>query len=288
VTLLDNVGVERETIYSQLLTQGYLQAFMTSDRLAHHDLLSQHLSTVLANFMLQTSIDVTFNGVAVIDHVLELGMLPLISQFCQSSNLSIKANAAWLFTAICINRLVDPLRLTKEGLVRDIFVLYLDLDKYDLDAETEESIEEAEPTESGEDRAGEEDDQLPSDESIDPPSDADDAGQTDDLPTGEPIEPTVLEPREPTIIDEVLAMYNYKHFDRSIWKIMSMKERIQHLIFSIFTYLSIYDDPNIVSAVHKVTNIDVDKSVEEIALCGLKELLELNPEKMKLFIEILI
>ena len=67
-----------------------------------------------------------------------------------------------------------------------------------------------------------------------------------------------------------------------------MKERIQHLIFSIFTYLSIYDDPNIVSAVHKVTDVDVDKKVEEIALCGLKELLERNPEKMKLFIEILI
>lgn len=60
------------------------------------------------------------------------------------------------------------------------------------------------------------------------------------------------------------------------------------MIFSIFTYLSIYDDPNIVSAVHKVTDVDVDKKVEEIALCGLKELLEHNPEKMKLFIEILI
>ena len=67
-----------------------------------------------------------------------------------------------------------------------------------------------------------------------------------------------------------------------------MKERIQHLIFSIFTYLSIYDDPNIVSAVHKVIDKDVDKGVEEIALCGLKELLEIHPEKMKLFIEILI
>lgn len=67
-----------------------------------------------------------------------------------------------------------------------------------------------------------------------------------------------------------------------------MQERIQHLIFSIFTYLSIYDDPNIVSAVHKVIDKDVDKGVEEIALCGLKELLELDREKMKLFIEILI
>ena len=90
------------------------------------------------------------------------------------------------------------------------------------------------------------------------------------------------------IIDEVLQLYDYEHFDRSIWEILNMKERIQHLIFSIFTYLSIYDDPNIVSAVHKVTDVDVDKKVEEIALCGLKELLERNPEKMKLFIEILI
>ena len=67
-----------------------------------------------------------------------------------------------------------------------------------------------------------------------------------------------------------------------------MKERIQHLIFRIFTYLSIYDDANVVSAVHKVTDVNVDKGVEEIALCGLKQLLELNPEKMKLFFKILI
>jgi hypothetical protein len=78
-------------------------------------------------------VDVTFNGVPVIDVVMEQGLLELISYFCQSSNLSIKANAAWLFTAICINRLVNPLELTKCGLVRDIFVLYLDLHKFDLD-----------------------------------------------------------------------------------------------------------------------------------------------------------
>ena len=60
------------------------------------------------------------------------GLLELISSFCKNPNLSIKANAAWLFTGICINRLVNPLELTKCGLIRDIFVLYLDLHKFNV------------------------------------------------------------------------------------------------------------------------------------------------------------
>ena len=133
VTILENTSTERVVIYDKLLSDGHIRNFMNNEALGESNLLCQYLTTILANFLLQTKISTEHKGQLVIDQMLEAGLLPLVTQFCRNPNLSIKANAAWLFTAICINRLVNPFELTKSGIIRDIFVLYLDLHKFEIE-----------------------------------------------------------------------------------------------------------------------------------------------------------
>ena len=138
-----------------------------------------------------------------------------------------------MFTALCVRNLVHPLELTKLGIIRDMFVLYI--------------ILYLEPQQ----------------------------------------EPIVQEEAE-NIAEKILKMYDYENFLDSLGNILNRVGKIQHLIFATLIFLSIYDDKNIISTVHKASDEKVDKPVEENALCGLMELLQQDTEKMKLFIKILI
>ena len=138
-----------------------------------------------------------------------------------------------MFTALCVRNLVHPLELTKLGIIRDMFVLYISL-----------YLE----------------------------------------PQQEPIVPEDAE----NIAEKILKMYDYENFLDSLGNLLNRVGKIQHLIFATLIFLSIYDDKNIISTVHKTTDEEVDKPVEENALCGLMELLQQDTEKMKLFIKILI
>lgn len=123
-----------------------------------------------------------------------------------------------MFAALCVNKLVLPLELTKAGLVRDMFVLFIKLYKE---------------------------------------------------PKFEHVSPEDAE----NIAEKVLGMYDYDNFFDHLGAILNRPAKIQHLIFATFIFLSTYHDSNIMAALHQPPDKDVDKPVEENALCGLIELL---------------
>jgi hypothetical protein len=174
-----------------------------------------------------------YKGQYLYNFLIEIGILDYLSAWSKDPDLVVRANSAWMFTALCVGGLIDPLDLTRYGIIRDMFVLYIKL--YDEPQSSQIVSEEAE-----------------------------------------------------NIAENILKMYDYENFLDSLGNILNRVSKIQHLIFATLIFLSIHKDKNIISTVHKTTKKEVDKSVEENALCGLMELLHKDSETMKLFIEILI
>ncbi|CAG9320721.1 unnamed protein product [Blepharisma stoltei] len=233
-SFLNNTGNIKKVIYNEMLERGLITKFLESPYMTiDHSEVKKCLTTTIAMFVLQTTTESKFNGEHVIFYLKRLGILDYVSKWSKDPDLVVRANSAWIFCALCVHHLVPPLELTKIGIIRDMFVLFISLyleQPYEFPAQEE----------------------------------------------GE------------NIAEKILKMYDYDHFLDNLNGILNKTGKIQHLIFATFIFLSIYDDPNIISAVHKANDEDVDKPVEENALCGLMELLQQDTEKMKLFIKILI
>ena len=233
-SFINNVGSAKPTIYEEMLQRNLISEFL------NHEVMDQEfsevkksLTTAIAMFVLQTTCESIYEGEHVIFILKRLGILECVSKWSKDPDLEVRANSAWMFTALCVQRLVPPLELTKTGIIRDMFVLFIKLYL-------------------------------------------------------EPKPPQIAEVETEDIAEKVLKMYDYENFSQNLSGILNKKEKVQHLIFATFVFLSIYDDPDIISAVHKVKDIEVDKRVEENALCGLMELLQQDSDKMKLFVKILI
>lgn len=234
VSFLNNTGTTKRVIYNELLERGLISKFLQDPIMNNdHSEIKKCLTTTIAMFILQTTTESKFNGEHVIFYLKRQGILDYVSRWSRDPDLVVRANSAWIFTALCVHHLVPPLELTKTGIIRDMFVLFISLYL--------EQPYEFPPVDEGE-----------------------------------------------NIAEKILKMYDYENFADNLNGILNKTGKIQHLIFATFIFLSIYDDPNIISAVHKANDENVDKPVEENALCGLMELLQQDTEKMKLFIKILI
>lgn len=233
-SFLRNVGTLKETMYQEMLDRDMVNWIIKHPAMQeNYGEVKRSLSTMLTFFVLQTTTESIYKGEHVIFYLKRQGILKIVTAWSKDPDLAIRANSAWIFAALCVHHLVPPVELTKLGIVRDMFVLFIKL-------YNEPSVE-------------------------------------------------VMEPPEATnIAEKVLSMYNYDKFFDSLSGILNRSAKIQHLIFATLIFLSIYDDDDIISALNRAPDEDVDKPVEENALCGLMELLEKDTDKMKLFIKILI
>lgn len=233
-SFLGNTGTLKETMYNEMLDRDMISWIIKHPCMqVEFSEVKRSLSTMLTFFVLQTTTESVYKGEHVIFYLKRLGILKLVTTWSKDPDLAIRSNSAWIFAALCVHHLVPPVELTKLGIVRDMFVLFIKL--YNEPA--------VEPMES---------------------SEAD------------------------SITEKILNMYNYDNFFNSLSSILNRAAKIQHLIFATLIFLSIYDDDDIISALNRAPEDDVDKPVEENALCGLMELLEKDTDKMKLFIKILI
>lgn len=234
VSFISNTGTAKKMIYFELLERNLIEQFLKDPCMSEEKSeVKRCLTTIITMFVLQTTKDKTYKGQYLYNYLIEIHILDYLSAWSKDPDLVVRANSAWMFTALCVGGLVDPLDLTRYGIIRDMFVLYIKL--YDEPASTTMISEEAE-----------------------------------------------------NIAENILKMYDYENFLDSLGNILNRVAKIQHLIFATLIFLSIHKDKNIISTVHKTTKKEVDKSVEENALCGLMELLHKDSETMKLFIEILI
>lgn len=234
VSFINNTANIKKSIYQELLKRNLIEKFLKDPSMQEEKSeVKRSLTTIITMFVLQTSTDSKYEGQFVIFYLKELGILECLSAWSKDQDLIVRSNSAWMFTALCVRNLVHPLELTKLGIIRDMFVLYISL--YLEPQQEPMAVEEAD-----------------------------------------------------NIAEKILKMYDYENFLDSLGNILNRAGKIQHLIFATLIFLSIYDDKNIISTVHKTSDEQVDKPVEENALCGLMELLQQDAEKMKLFIKILI
>ena len=234
VSFINNTGNAKKMIYFELLERNLLEKFLKDPCMKEEKSeVKRCLTTIVTMFVLQTNRDKTYKGQYIYNYLTEIGILDYLSAWSKDPDLVVRANSAWMFTALCVGGLVDPLDLTRYGIIRDMFVLYIKL--YE-----------------------------------------------------EPQQSTTIPEEAESIAENILKMYDYENFLDSLGNILNRVAKIQHLIFATLIFLSIHKDKNIISTVHKTTKKEVDKSVEENALCGLMELLHKDSETMKLFIEILI
>jgi hypothetical protein len=233
-SFIGNIGTAKQTIYQDLLDRDLVPWIMNHPSLKSEGVVKRMISDVFCLFVLQTTRDSKHNSDYVIFYLKSLGLLQLVSEWSKDPDLIIRANAAWIFSGLCVNRLVPPLELTNFGLIRDMFVLFIKLYQ-----------------------------ELPN---------------TDAL----------LKPDLKTAPEQILHIFDYEDFENELERILDRATKTQHLLFATLIFLSIYDDEGLISAAQQRTDKDVNKPVEENALSGLKELLQKNTEKMKLFVEILI
>lgn len=233
-SFIGNTGTAKQTIYRELLDRNLVPWLMTHPDLKGSGVVKQMISTTFCLFVLQTTRESKHNSDYVIFYLKNLGLLDLLSEWSRDPDLIVRNNAAWIFSGLCVNRLVPPLEMTNLGIVRDMFVLYIKL--------------------------------------------------YEELPHTEP--PPKLDSKTPP--EQILHLFNYEDFENELERILDRATKAQHLLFATFIFLSIYDDEGLISAAQKRSDKDVNKPVEENALSGLKELLQKNTEKMKLFVEILI
>lgn len=233
VSFINNTANAKKSIYEELLKRDLIKKFLNDPIMkSEKSEVKRSFTTIITMFVLQTSTDSKFEGEFVIFYLRELGILDHLSAWSKDPDLVVRSNSAWMFTALCVKKLVDPLELTKLGIIRDMFVLYISL-------------------------------------YLEP-------------------QPEVVEEEEAeNIAEKILKMYNYENFLDSLGTILNRVGKIQHLIFATLIFLSIYHNKDITSKMHKPSSANLDKAVEENALCGLMQLLQ-DTEKMKLFIKILI
>jgi hypothetical protein len=234
ISFINNTANAKKSIYEEILKRNLIEVFLKDPIMkSEKSEVKRCLTTIITMFVLQTSTESKYDDQFVIFYLRGLGILEHLSAWSKDPDLVVKSNSAWMFTGLCVRNLVHPLELTKQGIIRDMFVLYISL-------------------------------------YLEPQQ-----------------EPVVQEEAE-NIAEKILKMYDYENFLDSIGDVLNRVGKIQHLIFATLIFLSIYDDKNIISTVHKSSDEEVDKPVEENALCGLMELLQQDAEKMKLFIKILI
>ena len=227
-----NVSANKVSIYKELLERDLVRYFMFHPSLKEENSeVKRCCAGIICLFTLQTTTESYYESEPVIFYLKNMGLLNAMREWSQDDDLHVRSCAAWIFTAICVHKLVPPLELTNMGLVKDMFVLFIKQYAF-------------------------------------------------------PDKPLNRRDDYDNVIDKIRGMYDYEHFSESLDSILGASQKIQHLLFATFIYLSIYDDQDITASVHKSNAEEADKPVQELALAGLKELLE-KADKMKLFIEIL-
>ena len=127
-SFINNNANTKKSIYEELLQRNLIERFLKDPVMKlERSEIKRCFTTIITMFVLQTSTDSKFEGQFVIFYLKELGILEYLSAWSKDPDLVVRSNSAWMFTALCVKNLVHPLELTKLGVIRDMFVLYISL-----------------------------------------------------------------------------------------------------------------------------------------------------------------